>query len=152
MNLVYVGVLFCALAFALVIIYISLVLKRVSNTMETLGETLGEVEEKLQYITPQLRTTVNETGKVVDDLHDKVAVADNLFDSLENIGTSLNASQKLLNQETKKLPEFKSSQSMEQITEGIKWGDVALRLYKKWNDNNEKNELVVQDENLPAKK
>ncbi|WP_164670712.1 DUF948 domain-containing protein [Virgibacillus doumboii] len=152
MDLVYVGVLFCALAFALVIIYISLVLKRVSKTMETLGETLGEVEEKMQRITPQLRTTVNETGKIVDDLNEKVAVADNLFDTLENIGTSLNACNQLLNRETKKLPEYTSSKDLDKVTEGIKWGDIALRLYKKWNNKDGKNELVVQDENLPVKK
>ncbi|SER03482.1 Uncharacterized protein YoxC, contains an MCP-like domain [Virgibacillus subterraneus] len=152
MELVYVGVLLFALAFALIVIYISFVLKRVSSTIETLGETLGEVEGKLQYITPEIRNTLHETEKMVDDFDDKIKATDNVFKSLENVGTSLNSSSEMLAQQAKKLPEYTSTQSMNRIAESIRWGEVAYRIAKKWKHRNDKNELIAQEENLPVKK
>lgn len=154
MNLVYVGVLFCAVAFAIFAIFMSVVLKRASTTMKTLGNTLGNVEEKLNYLTPELRNTVNETEKMVDDLHDKLSATDNLVDSIENIGTSFNTSYQLLDQQTKKLPDYKSSHTINKLTEGFTWGGVTFQLYKRWKYKGGKNELAVQnsDSYLPVEK
>lgn len=142
----------CALAFALVVIYISVVLKRVSSTMETLGSTLGDVEKKLQYLTPELRNTVNETEKMVEDLNGKITATDGLFDSLENIGSSLNACNQILYQQTKKLPKYTTPQIMNQLAEGFMWSEVGLKIYNKWKKRNGKNEIAIRNENLSAEK
>ncbi|SFB37553.1 Uncharacterized protein YoxC, contains an MCP-like domain [Lentibacillus halodurans] len=131
MDFVYIGVLIGALAFALVVIYASLVLKRAADTMESLSETLGEVEQKLHHITPELRKTVDETGKTVDDLQDKLAAADNLFGTLENLGTSVHEGSRFLNKQTENASSFTSPKYRTRMTETIKWFDVVYKLYKK---------------------
>ncbi|MFC4559632.1 DUF948 domain-containing protein [Virgibacillus kekensis] len=151
MELVYVGVLLCALAFALVVIYASLVLNRVASTMQTLGTTLNDMEKKMQQLTPELQNTVKETKKIVDDFEDKISATDGFFDALHNIGISVNSSNRILNQQAKKLPEYTSKQSLDRLSEGIKWGDAGYQLYKKWKNRNN-HEIVVRDENLPTKK
>ncbi|QKY70986.1 DUF948 domain-containing protein [Lentibacillus sp. CBA3610] len=131
MDLVYIGVLMCALAFALVVVYASLVLKRAANTMESLSETLGEVEQKMQQITPELRKTMDETGKTIDDLQDKMAAADSLIMTLENLGTSINEGSRFLDRQSESASSFTSPKYRSRLTETIKWFDVAYKLFKR---------------------
>lgn len=151
MEFVYVGVLICALAFALVVIYASLVLNRVAGTMKSLGIMLSEMEQRLQHLTPELEKTVTETKKIVDDFEDKMSTTDGFFDALQNVGFSLNSTNRLLSKQAGKLPEYTSNQSMEKVAEGLKWGEAGLQLYKKWKNRNN-HEIVVRDENLPPEK
>lgn len=131
MDFVYIGVFMCALAFVLVVIYASLVLKRTASTMESLSETLGDVEQKMHHIIPELRQSVNETGKTVDDLQDKMAAADSLVMTLENLGVSLNAGSEYLNRQSDYTSAFTSPKNRNRLTETIKWLNVAYKLYKK---------------------
>ncbi|WP_174615434.1 DUF948 domain-containing protein [Virgibacillus ihumii] len=152
MDFVYIGILFCALAFALITIYMCYVLIRVSNSMKSLGNSLGEVEKKLHYLTPELRNTLQETEKLVDDFNDKVTATDGLFDAMDNTGHAINAGSRLLDKQTKKLPEYDSPESIARLTEGAKWGEVAFKLFRRLKKKSVKNELMVQKKNLPAKK
>ncbi|WP_077324007.1 DUF948 domain-containing protein [Virgibacillus siamensis] len=152
MDFVYIGILLCALAFALIAIYISYVLFRVSRTMKSLGNSLGDVEQKLNYLTPELRNTLHETEKLVDDFSDKMNATDGLFDAMENTGQSINACSRLLEKQSRKLPEYSSPQTIERLTEGAKWGQVAFKVFRRWKKQNTKNEIIVQKENLPVKK
>ncbi|GAA0597255.1 hypothetical protein GCM10009001_11820 [Virgibacillus siamensis] len=152
MDFVYVGILFFALAFALVTIYMCYVLIRVSKSMKSVGNSLGEVEQKLHYLTPELQDTLQETEKLVDDFNDKLTATDGLFDAMDNTGHAINAGSRLMDKQTKKLPEYDSPQTIERLTEGAKWGEVAFKIFRRWKKKSVKNELVVQEENLPAKK
>lgn len=152
MDFVYVGILFFALAFALVTIYMCYVLIRVSKSMKSLGSLFGEIEDKLHYLTPELRNTLRETEKLVDDFNEKVTATNGLFDAMGNAGNSINSCNRLLDKQAKKLPEYDSAESIARLTEGAKWADVAFKMFRRWKKNSVKNELVVQQDNLPAKK
>ncbi|WP_010529088.1 DUF948 domain-containing protein [Lentibacillus jeotgali] len=131
MDLVYIGLLIIALAFALVVTYASLALKRAADTMESLSETLNEVEQKLHDITPELRKTVEETGKTVDDLRGKINAVDDLFAGLENMGISINEGSRFVNKQAKNASSYTTSKNRNRVTESIKWADVVYKLYKK---------------------
>ncbi|GAB3069776.1 DUF948 domain-containing protein [Virgibacillus ainsalahensis] len=149
MGVVYLGILLCAIAFAGVTIYISLVLKRVADTLHSLGNTLGEVEKELQHITPQLRETVYETDKIVDDMEEKLKATDSLFDTLENVGTSVNSVNQLYKNNSDQLTGEQLQKKLKPFIKGIKWSEGAFQVYSKWKDKrqSDKNELMVQDEN-----
>ncbi|GGJ98580.1 DUF948 domain containing protein [Lentibacillus kapialis] len=131
MDLVYIGVLIIALAFALVVTYASLVLKRAADTMTSLSQTLNEVEQKLHYITPELRETVEKTGYTVDDLQDKINAVDDWFGTLENLGISINEGSRFVNKQAKNASSYTTSKNRSRVTQSIKWADVVYKLYKK---------------------
>lgn len=89
MEIFYVSILFVSIAFAIVAIYLSFVLKRVANMVKTLGTSLGELERELEYMTPHLTKTLNESSKLVDDIREKINATDSVFDSAENVGKSV---------------------------------------------------------------
>ncbi|WP_373894717.1 DUF948 domain-containing protein [Virgibacillus natechei] len=149
MGVIYLGILFCSIAFAVVVVYICLVLKRVSTTMDALGTTLGEVEEKFESITPEIQSTVQETEKMLDDMEVKLQATDSLFDTLENVGSSVNSMNHVYKQNREGLTDAQFRHKLAPFIEGIKWSEGAFLLYSKWKHEQptDKNELMTQDEN-----
>ncbi|UJL46591.1 DUF948 domain-containing protein [Virgibacillus sp. NKC19-16] len=149
MGVIYLGILFCSIAFAVVVVYICLVLKRVSTTMEALGTTLGEVEKKFESITPEIKSTVQATEEMVDDMEVKLKATDSLFDTMENVGSSVNSMNHVYKQNREKLTNKEFRRKLTPFIEGIKWSEAAFLLYSKWKkkQQTDKNELMIQDEN-----
>lgn len=149
MGFFYLICLLLAIAFAIVVIYAAVLLKRVSDTLETLGKSLGEVETKLKHITPEIRQTIQETDKLVDDVSEKLKATDSLVDTMENMGTSVNSINYVYGEHSKHFSEQDFDRKMKPFVEGLKWSEAAFLLYSKWKKNKkkEKNEVMVQDEN-----
>jgi uncharacterized protein YoxC len=132
MGIISVGILFCAIAFAMVVIYICFVLKRVSNTIGTMGTTLDDVDEKMQDITPRLLQTIRETDHLIDDVDDKLKATDSVFDSIENTGASLQSLNQAYAHSAKQLSDVQFQEITKPFVEGMKWSEAALYLYAKW--------------------
>ncbi|WP_087975102.1 DUF948 domain-containing protein [Oceanobacillus rekensis] len=150
MDIIYLGILLCSIAFAIVVIYISLVLKRLADTMKSLGTSMGELEKELEYITPQLTETVRETDKLVDDIGEKVRATDDLFDSVEDIGVTVNSLNEVYSEKSKTLSDVELEKKMKPFVGGITWSEAAVQLYTKWKatKRKDKNELMVQQTDI----
>ncbi|GAA0434631.1 hypothetical protein GCM10008983_09040 [Lentibacillus halophilus] len=132
MSLVYAGILLCAAAFTIVAVFASVALKRAANTMESFTTTLGDVEQKMNHITPELQKMLKETGRTTDDLNDKLAATNGLFDSLDRMGHAVHTCNRLLQTKTNKLSVFRSPQFVNKLTETLKWGGVVNQIYNRW--------------------
>ncbi|WP_067730360.1 DUF948 domain-containing protein [Oceanobacillus damuensis] len=153
MEIIYVGILLCSIAFAIVVIYLSLVLNRVTKTVKSLGTSMGELEKELEYITPQLTQTVRESDKLVDDISEKIRATDSLFDSVEEMGTAVNSLNEVYSKKTKALTNVELEQKMKPFVGGITWSEAAVQLYTKWKTTKRagKNEVMVQkSKGVPA--
>ncbi|WP_339230485.1 DUF948 domain-containing protein [Oceanobacillus sp. FSL K6-2867] len=149
MEIFYVSILFVSIAFAIVAIYLSFVLKRVANMVKTLGTSLEELERELEYMTPHLNQTLNESSKLVDDIREKVNATDSVFDSAENVGKSVISLNEVYDETSKQLSEQKLEQKMKPFVAGMTWSEVAIQLFSKWQSGTkEKNELIVQQTDI----
>lgn len=135
MGLIYLGILLCSIAFVIAVVFISLVLKRITNTIGSMGTTLCEVEKELQYITPKVKQTVMETGKLVNDTEDKLKSTDSLFDTIENVGTSIHSLNQAYDNSAKKLTDEQFQKKTKPFVEGMKWSEAAHFLYSKWRND-----------------
>lgn len=149
MDLIYLSILFVAVAFALVVVYLCFVLKRVSNTMKSLGSTMSDVEKQVTYITPQLTDTIKETDKLIEDVEEKVKATDSIFDTVEEFGTSLTAANEAFHNRFGKLTDEEMDRKVKPFIDGIRWSEVAVRLYSSWQENkeDEKNEIIIRSKN-----
>src|SRR5690625_2358821 len=121
MGIIYIGILFCSIAFAMVVVYICFVLKRISNTLGTLGRTMGELEKEVQYITPKLIQTMRETNELIDDVDVKLKATDSAFDSIENAGVSLQTLNQAYANNAQQLTDEQFQRKTKPFVEGIKW-------------------------------
>ncbi len=76
----------------------------------------------MNHITPELRKTMEETGKTTENLHDKLGATDGLFDSLQYMGSAVHTCNRLLHSKTNKLSALRSPQFVDKLTETLKWG------------------------------
>lgn len=142
MELVYVGVFLCALAFAIVCLFMAKVLMRVTTTLKSLGNTLGEVETKMQYITSELENTIKESDKTMDEFEHKLKATDGLFDTLENVGSSISNLNDVVHGQTKHLASDRALKKAEPIAHSVQWSEVSFRLFKKWRKGQRKESEV----------
>ncbi|MFC3040885.1 DUF948 domain-containing protein [Virgibacillus xinjiangensis] len=146
MGVVYLGILLCAIAFAIAVVYICLVLKRTSDVLNSLGKTFGKVEKELTHITPQVKETIRGTDKIVDDLGTKLKSTDSLFDSLEELGLSAQSFNLAYQQKRATMSDPELQEEIRPFVEGIKWAEAGSQLYSKWTKTKPvKNELMPQN-------
>lgn len=149
MELIYLSLIIIAAAFLIIVIYLCFVLKRISNTMKSLGSALIDVERQFNYVTPQIGEIIRETDKTIDDVSEKVKATDNLFDSIEELGTSLQNVNEIYNSRFGKLTDEEMDQKLKPFIEGIKWSEVAVKLYTDYQESKPRtrNELILRDRN-----
>ncbi|RKQ32279.1 DUF948 domain-containing protein [Oceanobacillus halophilus] len=136
MEIIYFGILLCSIAFFIAVIYISIVLKHLADVTRSLGYTLKDVEEQFSYITPQLMNTLKEANKTVDELEENIKATDSLFDSVHNVGESINSLNKSYKNYKDQVTDEQFQKQLKPAIEGIKWGEALTQILTKWKKAN----------------
>lgn len=131
MGLIYLAILLAAVGFAIIAVYFSFVLYRLSKTMKVVNTSLVKVEETVNNMTPQLRDSLNETDMLIDDIQTKLDATDSVFDTVENIGQSVHNLADAFDKKSKQVTEEEMEQSFSPFARGMKWSEVASQLFKK---------------------
>ncbi|MFS0749496.1 DUF948 domain-containing protein [Oceanobacillus sp. 1P07AA] len=130
MAVIYVGILFIAIAFAIVACYAAFALSRFSDTMRSLGKSMTELEKEMHYITPQLTESLQEADKLVDDISEKVNATDSVFDHVEDVGTSVQTMNQLYLQQKETLSEAELEKKLQPFITGITWSEAFMQVFK----------------------
>jgi uncharacterized protein YoxC len=78
-----------AAAVVALVIYLILSLKKVNRTLDTLDETLNHFKPKVDEVVEETNRTLRETRQLVEEIRVKTRKTDALFDSVGQVGTSL---------------------------------------------------------------
>ncbi|RLL39947.1 DUF948 domain-containing protein [Oceanobacillus piezotolerans] len=132
MEVIYFGILLCSIAFFIAVIYLSIVLRRVADVTRSLGYTLKDVEKQFNYITPALIQTIRETEKTVDEMGANLKATDSVFDSIHQVGESINNVNQTFKQYSDNMTEESFRKQIKPFVEGIRWGEAVLQVYSKW--------------------
>ncbi|MFD2627661.1 DUF948 domain-containing protein [Oceanobacillus kapialis] len=147
-GIFYLAILLLAIAFAIVVTYVAVVLKRLSDNIKSMGKTLGEFEKKLQYITPPLKETIRETGSTIDDIQEKLDATDSVFDTVDHVGTTVNSTNDFIKSNYTKLSDEEMEKKTKPFQEAIRWSEAAykiLNMVKQAKKTSKKHELMVQN-------
>lgn len=132
MGLIYLSILLIAIAFLIVVVYVSIVMNRLTKTMKSLSTTLSGVEKQVQEMTPQLATTLKEADRLLDDATDKSGATESLFDSVQLLGESLQSANSAIQNSLSSLTEEEMDEKVKPYIKGMKWSEVAVTLYERW--------------------
>jgi len=130
MAVIYVGILFVAIAFAIVACYAAFALSRFADTMRSFGRSMTELEKEMHYITPQLTESLQEADKLVDDLSEKVSATDSVFDRVEEVGTSVNVMNSIYREQKDALSEVDLEKKLQPFITGITWSEAFMQIIK----------------------
>src|SRR5699024_8352512 len=86
---------------------------------------------QLRDITPQLKEPLRETGKLIYDANEKLEATDTLFDTVENLGTSVHSINEVYTTKRKKTCDEEIFKQAQPFMQGIKWSEAAIQLHSK---------------------
>ncbi|QDP40899.1 DUF948 domain-containing protein [Radiobacillus deserti] len=128
--LLYIAALIAAVAFAVLVIYLSKVLKATQRTMSNVANTLEGLEKQMEGITIETTALLNKTNKLAEDINEKSLKMNTLFDGIKGIGQTVqefNESLKTLSSSVSNTAEKNKNAT----AQAMKWGTVALDLWNK---------------------
>ena len=150
-GILYFTLMLLAVGFAIIVFYICYLLMRVAATVESVGNTAHEMEEKMKNITPEIENTIKESSDLVDDIYDKIKATDSVVDTVENIGTSVHTVNQVYKIKRDRTSDEEIFEKAKPFIEGIKWSEVATQLYSNWkgdkpSKSSKERQLVVEHE------
>lgn len=142
-GIIYYALVLGSVAFAVVVIYLCVLLKRVSNSMKTVGQAFEKVEAQLHHITPELKRTLQETGELIDDTEVKLKATDSVVDTIGNLGTSVQTVNKIYEHKKENVSEQEIFEQAKPFIEGIKWSEAIVQVFSNWKRNKPSNETAL---------
>ncbi|WP_269773229.1 DUF948 domain-containing protein [Bacillus safensis] len=130
--ILYLSVALIAIAFLILVIYLSKTLKSLQLTLKNVASTLEGLEGQMQGITTETAQLLHKTNKLAEDIQDKSAKLNTVVDAVQGIGGSINQ----FNTSIKQAAGAVSSsveRNQEKVTDVVSWSNAALEIYKKWN-------------------
>ncbi|WP_152657655.1 DUF948 domain-containing protein [Oceanobacillus sp. CFH 90083] len=130
MPIISIGILLIAIAFAVVCCYIAFTLNRLTYNIRSLGRSVVKMEEDMNHITPEISTSLQEVGHLIDDTQEKLQATDSVFGSLEDVGTSVQSLHEAYKVKRQALDDAQLEKKLNLAMKGITWSEAAIQIYK----------------------
>lgn len=143
--ILYLSVALIAIAFLVLVIYISKTLKALQETLSSVSKTLVGLEKQLDGVTSETSVLLHKTNALADDIQHKAESLTSVVDAVKDIGNTVNQFNGTLKTITNTF-DGQVEQNKEKISQIIQWGDVLLELKDKWKARKQaKNESVLKE-------
>lgn len=129
--LLYIAALIAAVSFAVLVVFLAMVLNQAKRTLSNVADTLDGFEEQMRGITSESAELLHKTNKLAEDVSDKTSRINPLVDGFKGIGESLIDFSDTLKSISHRLTTV-AEQNKEQTAQAMNWGSVGLELYKKF--------------------
>ncbi|KAB2338867.1 DUF948 domain-containing protein [Cytobacillus depressus] len=129
--ILYLSVAVIAIAFFILVIYLSKTLKSLQGTLESVSKTLIGLEGQLEGVTRETTALLEKTNALAEDIQHKSASLNSVVDAVKDVGNSVrnfNGSiQKITGSINNQLEE-----NEEKISQVVQWSQVFMELRDKW--------------------
>jgi uncharacterized protein YoxC len=129
--ILYLSVALIAIAFFILVIYLSKTLKSLQRTLDSVSKTLVGLEKQIDGVTSETTLLLQKTNALADDLQRKSESLNSVVDKIKDVGTTVNKFNQSLRSITDTVDE-QVDQSKDKISQIIQWGGVLLELKDKW--------------------
>lgn len=128
-NLLYISAIIVALAILLFVIYLAAVLVAVKRTMNSVAGTLENLEVQMKGITAETEELLNRTNRLAEDVHEKSAKLNGVFDGVKEIGGTIKDFNASLRSMTAGFTAA-SPEHNEKSAQAVKWASTLIRTWK----------------------
>ncbi|RFU68743.1 DUF948 domain-containing protein [Peribacillus saganii] len=129
--ILYLSAAVAAVAFLILVIYLSKTLKSLQTTLESVAHTLTGLEKQMQGVSTETAQLLHKTNSLAEDLQKKSENLNTVVYAVKDVGTSIqkfNSSiQKVSNRVLTEVDNNK-----EKISQVVQWSNVVMELRDKW--------------------
>ncbi|MGE7765112.1 DUF948 domain-containing protein [Peribacillus sp. NPDC096540] len=160
--ILYVSAAIAAIAFLVLVIFLTKVLTSLQATLDSVARTLTGLESQMQGITLETTQLLHKTNTLAEDLQQKSENLNTVVDAVKDVGTSISSFNSSVQKVSHKV-QTEIDNNQERISQIVQWGNVALEIRDKWKTRNkqtaptpnERAELereALETDNLPKKR
>ncbi|MFP5114559.1 DUF948 domain-containing protein [Bacillaceae bacterium C204] len=129
--ILYLSVALIAIAFFVLVIFLSTTLKSFQVTLTSVSKTLDGLEKQLEGVTAETTILLQKTNALADDLKQKSESLTSVVESVKDVGTTVTKFNGTLQNITKNVDK-QVEESKEKISQIVQWSNVILELRDKW--------------------
>jgi uncharacterized protein YoxC len=138
--ILYLSVAFIAIAFFILVMYISKTLNSVRVSLETVTKTLGGLEKQIEGVTTETTALLQKTNHLAEDLQRKSESLNSVVDAVKDVGTTVVHFNQTLQGITNAVDKQVEG-NKEKISQVIQWSNVILELKDKWRSKKQEKAL-----------
>jgi uncharacterized protein YoxC len=132
MTFVHIGVFIMAVAFAIVAVFIAKLLLRVSGVIGTVGQTVSNMESKLDKTVIEFEQTITETNATAMDIEEKSLALNSVFYTIKHVGDSTSLLSEELSTRTGRYTQDTSLPGTKPFVRIIQFSEFASNLFNSW--------------------
>jgi uncharacterized protein YoxC len=137
--ILYLSVALIAVAFLILVIYVSKMLKSLQSTLTDVSKTLNGLENQLEGVTSETTVLLRKTNALADDFQQKTESLNSVVEAVKEVGTTVHKFNGSLQNITNSF-DRQVEQSKEKVSQIVQWSNVLLELKDKWQAKRESND------------
>lgn len=139
--ILYASAALIAIAFLVLVIFISKTLKSLQATLDNVSKTLGGLEKQLEGVTTETAVLLHKSNHLADDLQQKAERLNSVVEAVQDVGITVSHFNQTL-QNLNNVVDKQVEDNKDKISQVIQWSRVFLELKDKWKVKKEKKELT----------
>lgn len=143
--ILYLSVALIAIAFLVLVIYVSKMLKSLRETLKSVSKTLEGLETQLEGVTTETTALLQKTNALADDLKYKSESLNSVVDAVKDVGTTVSKFNGTL-QDISHSFDKQVEESKEKVSQVIQWSNVILELKDKWKEKRQEKNRITPGE------
>ncbi|MBI0576656.1 DUF948 domain-containing protein [Neobacillus cucumis] len=143
--ILYLSVALIAIAFLVLVIYVSKMLKSLRETLKSVSKTLEGLETQLEGVTTETTALLQKTNALADDLKYKSESLNSVVDAVKDVGTTVSKFNGTLQDISHSLDK-QVEESKEKVSQVIQWSNVILELKDKWKEKRQEKNRITPGE------
>jgi len=144
--ILYLSVALIAIAFLILVIYLSKTLKSLQGTLDNVATTLSGLEKQLDGVTTETTLLLHKTNELASDIQDKSASLNSVVDAVKDVGESVRKFNGSIQNVTTSM-NHQLEENKDKLVNVIQWGQVIFELKDKWQERRQR-KYVTQKEEL----
>jgi len=129
--ILYLSVALIAIAFFVLVIFLSTTLKSFQVTLTSVSKTLAGLEKQLDGVTAETTILLQKTNALADDLKQKSESLTSVVEAVKDVGTTVTKFNGTLQNITSSVDK-QVEESKEKVSQIVQWSNVLLELKDKW--------------------
>jgi len=146
--ILYLSAALAAIAFFILVIYLTKTLKSLQVTLDSVSQTLIGLEKQLQGLTTESTLLLNKTNALAEDLQRKSENLNSVVDAVKDVGTSIKSFNSSLQKVSTKV-EDELVANEEKIAQVVQWGNAFFELKDLW-QRRKSEKIKTQEEKTPS--
>ena len=143
--IVYISVAVIAVAFLILVFYLSRTLRSLQVTLDNVASTLSGLEKQMEGVTSETTELLHKTNKLAEDIQQKSESLNTVVDAVKDVGTSLQRFNKSVGNVTEEVA-VQLEKNKTKISQVVQVGNAVIEIWDKWKAKKQKHDKPIPNE------